>query len=524
VNKLKVSTRLILLLALFAVMLVGIGAIGLAGIRRTNESLRTVYEDRTAPAAELGEVRSLVLHNRLNVNIALVTPTPEVIQERIGEIARNVTAISKSWEAYMATYLTPEEAQLARQFQLERQAFVDEGLQPVIAALRGGDVEAARRLASNRMRPLAAPMETRLDQLVKLQIDVACQEYEAAVARFALLQWIVIGAIGIGLTVAGTLGMLIVRGLGRQLGGEPAEAAELAQRVAAGDLGVDIRLRPEDRTSLMANLKRMQDSLVGVVSRVRDNAESVSCASLQIAQGNQDLSGRTEEQASALQQTAASMEQLSAAVRQNADNAMQADQLARGSCALAEQGGAVVSRVVETMQGINESGRRIADIIGVIDGIAFQTNILALNAAVEAARAGEQGRGFAVVASEVRALARRSAEAAKEIKTLITASVERVAQGSTLADQAGTTMDEVVRSIRRVADLIGEITAASTEQSEGVTQVGQAVSQMDEATQQNAALVEESAAAAESLKQQAGQLVQAVAVFKLEAAPAVATA
>jgi len=251
------------------------------------------------------------------------------------------------------------------------------------------------------------------------------------------------------------------------------------------------------------------------VHRVRLNADSVATASAEISQGNSDLSMRTEEQASALEETAASMEELSSTVRQNAENARQGNQLAQNASTVAVRGGEVVGQVVDTMKGINDASRKIADIIGVIDGIAFQTNILALNAAVEAARAGEQGRGFAVVASEVRSLAGRSAEAAKEIKGLISDSVQRVEQGTVLVDQAGTTMAEVVAAIRRVTDIMGEISAASTEQSQGVAQVGEAVTQMDQATQQNAALVEESAAAAESLKLQAQQLVQAVAVFKL---------
>jgi methyl-accepting chemotaxis protein len=259
----------------------------------------------------------------------------------------------------------------------------------------------------------------------------------------------------------------------------------------------------------------MQASLAGVIGTVRGNAESVATAGAQIAQGNQDLSNRTGQQASALQQTAASMEELSSTVNQNAANANQANQLALGASEVAIQGGKVVGEVVQTMKGINDSSKKIADIIAVIDGIAFQTNILALNAAVEAARAGEQGRGFAVVASEVRSLAARSAEAAKEIKTLIHASVERVERGTALVDQAGATMTEVVGAIKRVTDIMGEISAASTEQSQGVAQVGEAVTQMDHTTQQNAALVEQGAAAAESLKVQAQQLVQAVAVFKV---------
>ncbi len=298
--------------------------------------------------------------------------------------------------------------------------------------------------------------------------------------------------------------------------GSMEKAKALAQAVASGDLTSRIEVSGNDEVGeLMAALKAMQDSLVKVVSDVRSGAETVATASAEIAQGNQDLSARTESQASSLEETAASMEQLSSTVRQNADSARTANQLAVSASTIAVEGGNVVGQVVETMKDINASSRKISDIISVIDGIAFQTNILALNAAVEAARAGEQGRGFAVVASEVRSLAGRSAEAAKEIKSLINASVERVEHGTTLVDQAGVTMTEVVTSIKRVTDLMGEISSASNEQSLGVAQVGEAVSQMDQTTQQNAALVEEMAAAASGLKNQAQDLVQTVAGFNL---------
>ena len=301
----------------------------------------------------------------------------------------------------------------------------------------------------------------------------------------------------------------------RPIGGEPEDAARITERVAHGDLSQPIALRAHDSTSLMAQLQGMQNSLASVVANVRQGAESVATASAQISQGNHDLSGRTESQASALEQTAASMEQLSSTVTQNADNARHANELARSASRVAVQGGEAVARVIDTMQDINDSSHKIADIIGVIDGIAFQTNILALNAAVEAARAGEQGRGFAVVASEVRSLAGRSADAAKEIKTLIGASVGRVEVGATQVTQAGQTMTEVVQAIQRVTDIMGEISAASAEQSAGVGQIGEAITQMDQVTQQNAALVEEMAAAASSLQNQAQDLVQTVAVFQL---------
>ncbi|MDP2369883.1 methyl-accepting chemotaxis protein, partial [Rhodoferax sp.] len=293
----------------------------------------------------------------------------------------------------------------------------------------------------------------------------------------------------------------------------------LAQAVAAGDLTARATLYGSNEIGrLLQTLSDMQGQLAGVVTKVRHGAHGVANASSEIAQGNNDLSARTEQQASALEETAASMEQLNSAVRQNADSARQANQLALNASTVALKGGEVVAQVVQTMKGINDSSRRIADIIQVIDGIAFQTNILALNAAVEAARAGEQGRGFAVVASEVRSLAGRSAEAAKEIKSLISASVERVEQGTAQVDEAGATMTEVVRAIKRVTDLMGEISAASHEQSLGVSQVGEAVAQMDQVTQQNAALVEQMAAAASSLKSQAGELVAGVDVFKLSQA------
>ncbi|GAA0767019.1 methyl-accepting chemotaxis protein [Ideonella azotifigens] len=310
--------------------------------------------------------------------------------------------------------------------------------------------------------------------------------------------------------------LVITRSLLRQMGGEPDDAAGVARRIAQGDLTVDVSLKAGDGASLMHAIKSMQDSLRSLVGKVHAGSEGVATASAEIAQGNQDLSARTEQQAAALEETAASMEQLSAAVQQNSDNARQANLLALNASETAARGGSVVAQVVETMNGINGASRRIVDIIGVIDSIAFQTNILALNAAVEAARAGEQGRGFAVVAAEVRSLAGRSAEAAREIKSLIGESVGRVEEGNKLVGQAGSTMAELVTSVRRVTDIMSEISAASTEQSAGVLQVNQAVVQMDLGTQQNAALVEEMAAAACSLKSQAGQLVETVAQFKLE--------
>ena len=319
------------------------------------------------------------------------------------------------------------------------------------------------------------------------------------------------------LAAVAAIGFFVTQKLMRQLGGEPEYAVEISRRIAAGDLTANIVLKRNDTSSLLAGMKHMNDSLVRIVGEVRSGTDTIATASHQIASGNIDLSARTEQQASSLEETASSMEELTSTVRQNADNARQANQLAISASEVAVKGGAVVSQVVDTMGSINDSAKKIVDIIAVIDGIAFQTNILALNAAVEAARAGEQGRGFAVVASEVRNLAQRSAGAAKEVKALIGDSVEKVAAGTKLVDQAGSTMQAVVDSIKSVTDIMGEITAASQEQTAGIEQINQAITQMDAVTQQNAALVEEAAAASQSLQDQAGGLSRVVGVFQINA-------
>lgn len=361
-----------------------------------------------------------------------------------------------------------------------------------------------------------------MDEFRTLQADFAKaestlleQRSRAAADARALNHWaIIIGSI-MALGIAAAMGLWVTRALRLALGAEPADLNAVMVRMASGELNQPLQVDARYNNSVLASVARMQEDLSRVVATVRASSDSIATGSSQIAAGNVDLSQRTEEQASALEETAATMEELSSTVRTNAESAKQANQLAQGAAGVPSQGGEVVNQVVSTMQGISDSSRKIGDIISVIDGIAFQTNILALNAAVEAARAGEQGRGFAVVASEVRTLAQRSAGAAKEIKTLIESNVAQVQQGTALVDQAGTTMKEIVDSIRRVSDIVAEITSATIEQSNGIDQVGEAVSQMDQVTQQNAALVEESAAAAENLNTQAQQLVEVVSVFKL---------
>jgi methyl-accepting chemotaxis protein len=378
---------------------------------------------------------------------------------------------------------------------------------------RGGEPNVPA-LVDKDLRPLADKYLRSLDDL-RTAMATQLAESQADTGSLARASQVLLG---VGTLIAVALGALLAFTVTRSIVQPVQRGKQAAEAIAGGDLTHPIDARGSDETGqLLQALAAMQSRLATIVGNVRHNAEGVATASVEIASGNNDLSARTEQQASALQQTAASMEQLGSTVRQNADSARTANQLAMSASTVAQQGGEVVAEVVETMKGINDSSRKIADIISVIDGIAFQTNILALNAAVEAARAGEQGRGFAVVAGEVRSLAGRSAEAAKEIKGLIGTSVERVERGTALVDKAGATMSEVVASIRRVTDIMGEISAASSEQSQGVSQVGEAITQMDQATQQNAALVEESAAAADSLKTQAGQLVDAVAVFRLAA-------
>jgi methyl-accepting chemotaxis protein-1 (serine sensor receptor) len=494
-------------------MLIAIAFVGLTGINKTFDTVNDMYNDSIVPMQQLDTAQYLSMRNRILAMDMIINPDPANIAKRTDEQIKNAAKIDTAWKNYLATDLSPTEKELAPQVDAALAVFRNEGLTPAREASLAGKTAEALNIYKTKISPLAPKFFDPLAKLVEIQVALAKEDSSNAAKTHSTVVATTVGVAVGAVLIAILLAWLITSSITQPI----AKALRFSRDVAQGDLTARLQHDGKDEIGeLLQSLQAMQASLVNVVSNVRQGSESVATASAEIAQGNHDLSARTEQQASALEETAASMEELSSTVRQNSDAARQANQLANSASGVAVQGGQVVGQVVETMKGINDSSRKIADIISVIDGIAFQTNILALNAAVEAARAGEQGRGFAVVASEVRSLAGRSADAAKEIKSLINASVERVEQGSVLVDKAGETMTEVVNSIRRVTDIMGEISAASTEQSAGVSQVGEAVSQMDQATQQNAALVEQMAAAASSLKGQAHDLVQLVAAFKLD--------
>ncbi|SOD25423.1 methyl-accepting chemotaxis protein [Variovorax sp. YR752] len=509
---LKIGTRLGAGFATVLLLLAGIAGLGLSAMSNIQLRLDGIVNGNNVKVASVNKmldaVRDIAI---LDGNLILLTDT-DAMREESKKVAAARDRFTENRAVLAKLLATSDGKALLARIDEKVAVLVPLSAQLSEFALQNRNDEATAIFIS-KFQPATRALLEELDAMSQRQGKLSQEAEEEAHAGYVWSRNLMLALGALAVLLGAAIAWLITRSITRPIG----EAVQVAEKVAAGDISSRIEVQSKDETGrLMLALKEMNESLVKIVSEVRTGTETIATASNQIASGNQDLSSRTEEQASSLEQTAASMEELTSTVKQNADNARQANQLAVSASEVAVKGGSVVSQVVDTMGSINTSSKKIVDIIGVIDGIAFQTNILALNAAVEAARAGEQGRGFAVVASEVRSLAQRSAAAAKEIKTLIGDSVEKVEEGSKQVAEAGRTMDEIVGSVKRVTDIMGEITAASQEQTSGIEQINQAITQMDQVTQQNAALVEEASAAAQSLQEQASSLVRAVSVFKLD--------
>ncbi|MBD8632694.1 MCP four helix bundle domain-containing protein [Oxalobacteraceae sp. CFBP 8755] len=513
-GNLNIATRLSLGFGIVGVMLIAMILMSNASLLRVNNGTRDLVEHRI-PAIEMsnrleGQINVIAIALR---NMMLnAEPTDRQKQvDAIGKARATITATLTEIEPLLTAH--PNELAILRTMQSTSTSYLT-GVTELLALINAGEEEPAKVYLTNELRPRLARLKDATAAELALQKDLSAKAAASAAATYDRTMWQTWALGGLALAFAALVATLITRSITVPV----RRALEVANTVAAGDLTSRIDVTTQDETGrLLQALKTMNESLARTVGAVRIGTDTIAVAASQVAAGSQDLSGCTEQQAGALEETASSMEELTSTVKQNADNARQANKLAETASNVAARGGEVIHQVVDTMDQINASSNKISDIIGVIDSIAFQTNILALNAAVEAARAGEQGRGFAVVASEVRNLAQRSAAAAKEIKTLIGDSSSKVADGSKLVAQAGSTMQEIVDSVRRVTDIMTEISAASVEQTAGIEQINQAVAQMDEGTQQNAALVEEAAAASASMQEQAAMLAAAVAVFRIDA-------
>jgi methyl-accepting chemotaxis protein len=509
-ENISIKARLFATLGLLAAVLCGVGVMGVVGLRNSDQNLELMFHGRLTPASWVDELVTLHRKGIESIELATIKQDPQSVTEAVDLVKGKTDHIKETWSRLQAVPSSDSEKQLIESFGVLSNAILDIN-QTALTNMQSGSFDKAEKAMLEQARPKYEKLTATVDDLKAAQIVAAQSSWEQAQAQFRTHSIVMISSILLGVCLAAVFGMLLVRSIINAIN----VAVSIADKIAHGQVGNEVEVRSNDELGhLLLALQTMDHKLVEIVSSVRTTADAVGSAAGELSQGNDDLSSRTQEQASALEETASSMEQMTATVKQNADNARQANQLAAGAREQAERGGMVVQRAIGAMGEINDSSRRIADIIGVIDEIAFQTNLLALNAAVEAARAGEQGRGFAVVATEVRNLAQRSASAAKEIKGLINDSQDKVKAGSALVDESGQTLSEIMDSVKKVTDIVAEIAAASQEQSAGIEQVNNAVTQMDGVTQQNAALVEQASAASKAMQQQATSLIQQINFFK----------